>query len=223
MKRWFGCWIITVACLLLTAPGAVAAPRLLLDAGHGGEDGGAVSKSGVVESSVNLSIVRRLRELWLFCGVEPELTREGEEAVYSEGAQTLREKKVSDIKNRVAQINNGTDGYFISIHQNSLPSNPKVHGAQVFYNQPSGAEVLAQAVQQTLNTVVNEKAKSASAIDSGIYLMAHARLPGILVECGFLSNPAETELLQQEGHQRKLALCIFAGTQEFIYNEELSL
>ena len=220
MKRWCKCWIPAVVCLLLTVNRAGAAPRLILDAGHGGEDGGAVSKSGVAESSINLAIVYRLRELWLFCGTEPELTRKGEGAVYSEDAVTLREKKVSDIKNRVAQINNGADGYFISIHQNSLPSDPKVRGAQVFYNQPSGAEIMAQAVQRYLNTVVNGKAKDARAIDSSIYLTAHARLPGILVECGFLSNQEETELLQQTEHQQKLALCIFAGVQEFIYGEE---
>lgn len=220
MKRWFKHAILTVICFLFAIEYTAAAPRLILDAGHGGEDGGAVSQSGVAESSINLAIVRHLRELWLFCGMDPELTRKGEEAVYSEGAQTLREKKVPDIKNRVAQINNGADGYFISIHQNSLPSDPGVHGAQVFYNPPADAAVLAQSVQQNLNVILNENAKAVRAIDSGIYLTAHARLPGILVECGFLSNREETVRLQQPEYQQKLAICIFSGVQEFLYSEE---
>ena len=115
---------------------------IVLDAGHGGEDGGAVSRDGVAESSVNLAITRKLRDVFLFLGRDTVLTREGEEAIYSPDCVTLREKKVSDLKNRVALINQQSGAVLISIHQNSMPDHPSVHGAQVFYNavSPGGLE-----------------------------------------------------------------------------------
>ena len=97
---------------------------IVLDAGHGGEDGGAVSRDGVAESSVNLAITRKLRDVFLFLGRDTVLTREGEEAIYSPDCVTLREKKVSDLKNRVALINQQSGAVLISIHQNSMPDHP---------------------------------------------------------------------------------------------------
>ena len=135
------------AVLLLAGAAAVLRPgrpaavnaaagcrTIVLDAGHGGEDGGAVSPDGVVESDLNLAITRRLRDVLLFLGRDTVLTRTGEDAIYSPEAVTLREKKVSDLKNRVALINSKPEAVLISIHQNSMPDHPSVHGAQVFYN-----------------------------------------------------------------------------------------
>ena len=120
---------------------------IVLDAGHGGEDGGAVSRDGVAESSVNLAITRKLRDVFLFLGRDTVLTREGEEAIYSPDCVTLREKKVSDLKNRVALINQQSGAVLISIHQNSMPDHPSVHGAQVFYNAVSPGGELGMTVQ----------------------------------------------------------------------------
>ena len=177
---------------------------IVLDAGHGGEDGGAVSPDGVVESDLNLAITRRLRDVLLFLGRDTVLTRTGGDAIYSPEAVTLREKKVSDLKNRVDLINSQPEAVLISIHQNSMPDHPSVHGAQVFYN--------GETVQAALNGAVNAgNGKNAKAIDSTIYLMKNVQCPAILVECGFLSNRTETGQLLTGGYQLKLAVCIAAG------------
>ncbi|MGM9619643.1 MAG: N-acetylmuramoyl-L-alanine amidase [Oscillospiraceae bacterium] len=185
---------------------------VIIDPGHGGEDGGAVAADGTVESGVNLAIALQLRELFRFCGEEPLMTRETDISIYSDGAETLRQKKVSDLKNRVALVNAEPGAVLISIHQNSLSVAPSVHGAQVFYNPVSGAASYAASVQEMLNTVVNsERPKAEKAIDSTIYLMQHVENPAILVECGFLSNAEETAALKTETHQMRLALAILCG------------
>lgn len=196
----------------ISSPGTV----IVLDAGHGGEDGGAVSPDGVPESGINLQIVRKAEGLLVFLGRSVRLTRTGEEAIYSPEAQTLREKKVSDLKNRVALINQQSGAVLISIHQNSMPDHPSVHGAQVFYNAVSPGGELGMTVQGALNGAVNAgNEKNARAIDSTIYLMKNVRCPAILIECGFLSNPAETRLLLTDEYQVKLAACIAAGLLQY--------
>lgn len=189
---------------------------IVLDSGHGGEDGGAVSPEGVAESGLNLAIVYRLRDVFLFLGRETLLTRSTEEAIYAPEAQTLREKKRSDLENRVALVNAQPQPVLISIHQNSLPSHPSVRGAQVFCNAVEPAAALSQAVQAALNRSVNpDNEKVAKAIDSSIYLMKNVHCPAILVECGFLSNAADTQLLMTQQHQLKLALSIAAGFLQY--------
>lgn len=185
----------------------------VIDAGHGGEDGGAVSPDGVVESTLNLAIAERTRSLLSFLGVSTAMTRKGPEAIYSDGAVTLREKKRSDLENRVELVNSHAPGVLVSIHQNSLPSAPSVRGAQVFFNGAAKADALAEQVQQTLNESVNaaNHVKDAKRIAPSIYLMEQIQCPGILIECGFLSNAADTENLQNSAYQTKLALAAAAG------------
>ena len=171
--------------LLLTArPGAAAvsgsaSPQraVILDAGHGGADGGAVSDSGVAESGLNLAITLRLADVLTFCA------------------------------------------RLISIHQNSLPGHPGVSGAQVFHNGQDGAEALALCIQNDLNMAVNTREKAAKRIDDSIYIMKHADCPAVLVECGFLSNPEETVLLQQPDYQLHMAAAIAAGFCQYCTNE----
>ena len=184
-----------------------------MDAGHGGEDGGAVAADGTVESSINLAVALKVEELLFLTGQETEMTRREDISVYSQGAETLREKKVSDLHNRVELVNGmGEGAVLLSIHQNSLPQAKSVRGAQVFYNENAGAEPLAAAIQQAMNQAVNAGGeKSHKAIDGSVYLMAHIDCPGVLVECGFLSNAGEAALLKTEDYQRKLALSITAG------------
>lgn len=204
------------------APAAPAVSRTtpVLDAGHGGEDGGAVSDSGVAESGINLQITRRLYEILRFLGHPSVMTRSGDEAIYDDTAVTLREKKVSDLKNRTALANGTPDGLLISIHQNCLPGHPGVRGAQVFYNAVQPSQRLAETVQQALNSTVNGgKDKAAKPIGDGVYLMSHTICPAILVECGFLSNPEETVLLQQPAYQVKLAAVIAAAYCQYYTNE----
>lgn len=184
----------------------------VVDPGHGGEDGGAVAGDGTVESGLNLGIALRLHDLLRFCGESTVMTRREDVSIYSGGASTLHEKKVSDLKNRVALVNSLDRAVLISIHQNKLPESPGVHGAQVFYNTVDGAEDLALQIQSELNSAVNgESRKQCKQIPKTIYLMKNVTAPAVLIECGFLSNTAETALLRQEGYQRKLAVSIAAG------------
>lgn len=198
---------------------AVSQTTPVLDAGHGGEDGGAVSDSGVAESGINLQITRRLYEILRLLGHPSVMTRTGDDAVYDDTAVTLREKKASDLKNRTALANGTPGALLISIHQNCLPGHPGVRGAQVFYNAVEPSRQLAEVVQQALNGTVNESAKTAKPIGDGVYLMSHTTCPAILVECGFLSNPEETVLLQQSSYQVKMAAVIAAAYCQYYTNE----
>ena len=195
---------------------AQAQPVVVLDAGHGGADGGAVSDSGVTESGINLAIAQRLQDFFALMGRETILTRTSAASLADPDSTTLRQEKVSDTKNRVALINSVSGGSLISIHQNTLPGHPSVHGAQVFYGKTATSDVRAQSVQEALNSAVNQENKKASKpIGSDIYIMAHVSCPAILVECGFLSNSSETKLLLDPVYQTKLAVAIGCGYLQY--------
>ena len=184
----------------------------VIDPGHGGEDGGAVAADGTVESGVNLEIALRLREILRFCGQECVMTREEDVSIHSPGCETLRQKKASDLKNRAALVNGQAGAILVSIHQNCLPSAPNVHGAQAFYNREEGADALASSVQEALNRAANpKKGKTSVRISDSIYLMKNVTAPAVLIECGFLSNPQETEQLKTADYQRTLAAAMAAG------------
>lgn len=185
---------------------------LVIDPGHGGEDGGAQAADGTVESEINLAVSRRIGELAELIGVETVLTREGDEMLGS--GETVRQRKVSDLKNRAELASGVPGGVLISIHQNSLPEDKGVHGAQVFYNHVEGSAELAQAIQDALNAAVNDKPKETKSAGSGIYLLQNARCRSVLVECGFMSNSGEAEKLKSDGYQTRLAVTIFASAME---------
>lgn len=192
---------------------------VVVDAGHGGADGGAVSDSGVAESGLNLAIAQRLGGVLAFCGHTVTLTRAGESALCDDSSATLRQQKVSDTQNRVALVNGYPDARLISIHQNTLPGHPGVRGAQSFHNGQGSAEAMAQHIQAALNGAVNDREKDARRIDDSIYLMKHAACPAVLVECGFLSSPEETARLQTAEYQLQLAAVIAAGFGQYCTNE----
>ena len=149
-------------------------------------------------------------------------------SIHDPEAKTIREKKISDLKNRVEAVNATQGAVLVSIHQNILPFSPEVRGAQVFYGRIPGSETLGEAVQLTLNRSVNgAHEKKDRPIDASIYLMKHVDCPAILVECGFLSNPEEALLLEEDSHQKLLAAAIASGllpeqgiTEEVAENEE---
>lgn len=218
----FFCFVAALAAVLwhgsaayTSAFGAAAigeGPTVVVDAGHGGEDGGAVAADGTVESGLNLAIALRVRDLLAFAGVNTVMTRTEDAAIYDDSASTLREKKVSDLKNRAELVNATENAVLLSIHQNSLPSSPVTHGAQAFFNGAEGAAPLATSVQEALNQAVNtEKAKNPAAIGSSVYLMKNITAPGVLVECGFLTNEREAAQLKSEAYQLRLAAAITAG------------
>ena len=183
---------------------------VILDAGHGGEDGGAVSLTGVPESQINLEIVLKLRDILALCGTDPQLLREEDLSLHDESASTLREKKRSDLQNRVAAVEAAEGAALISIHQNTYTS-ARYHGAQVFFAPTQGSQALAEAFQTALRERLQpDNERAAKEIPDSVYLMNHITCPAILVECGFLTNPQEEALLRDEGYQRKLA-AVLAG------------
>lgn len=189
-----------------------SAQTVVIDPGHGGQDGGAVAGDGTKESRINLAISLQLEQLLRFAGVRTELTRQEDVMVCDPGLATMRQRKVSDLHNRASFVNGIPNAVLLSIHQNSLPSSPSTRGAQVFWNRQEGAEELASSIQESLNGAVNAgHEKKAAQVPSSVYLMKEITAPGVLVECGFLSNAAETEQLKDPAYQTKLAAAIAAG------------
>ena len=198
-----------------TANAAPASPQkgivLVIDAGHGGADGGAVSPSGVKESEINLDIALKLDELMAFFGVRTVMTRETEKIEYSDTAGTIRQKKTEDQKNRVSLIENTKNSVLISIHQNKYPKSGPF-GAQVLFSENFPGEALADIMQKTLVEALNrDNYRSASKIPDDVYLMKKVTCPAILIECGFLSNPHEEVLLNTIAYRLKVAAAIAAG------------
>lgn len=190
---------------------AVRDATVVIDPGHGGEDGGAVAADGTVESGVNLDVARRLDVILRFWGCETELLRAEDISLHSLDAATIRQKKVSDIHNRVAAINALANPRVISIHQNFFPQT-QYHGAQVFYaNGPLGQPWAALTQQNLKNCLDPENDRQEKPISHDVYLMNHITCPAILVECGFLSNPGELERLKSPEYQTALAAVIAAS------------
>jgi N-acetylmuramoyl-L-alanine amidase len=206
---------------------ADAAPEdytVVIDAGHGGEDGGAVSVTGVKESALNLDIAEKLDLILAFYGVRTVMTRTSEDLDYSENSDTIRKKKTEDQKRRLALIQATENALLISIHQNNYPSGGPF-GAQAFFAPTNGSEALAGVLQQLLVNALNPKNKrTAVRIPSNILLMNNVSCPAVLVECGFLSNPSEEKLLRTEEYRMKLAAVIAAGyltaKDSLIYNPD---
>ena len=189
-------------------PARFSGAVVVIDAGHGGEDGGAVSVSGVAESQLTLAVAQRLDALLGLYGVETVMLREEDISLHDESAQTLREKKVSDLHNRVEIIESIENATLISIHQNTYPGADS-HGAQVFYANGELSLPLAQVTQQTLRAVLDpENDRQPALIPDSVYLMNHITCRAILVECGFLSNPQEDALLQTPAYQCKVAAAL---------------
>ena len=187
---------------------------IVIDAGHGGEDGGATSCTGKLESAFNLEIALRLRDLFHLLGYETKMIRTGDISVYTKG-ETIAQKKVSDLKERARIINETDNGILVSIHQNQF-SDSRYYGAQVFYAGTEGSDRLAKSMQdmfvQTLNPGSTRKSKRAE----GIYLMEHIECTGVLVECGFLSNPEEEARLRQPEYQKMLCCVVSTSVCEYL-------
>lgn len=184
---------------------------LVLDAGHGGEDGGAVSLTGAPESRINLAIVLKLRDVLGLYGVDPILLRETDISLHDGDAGTLREKKRSDLKNRVAAIEEVEGGTLLSIHQNTYPGS-RYHGAHVFYAPTEGSQALAEHFQNSIKTALQpDNQRAVKKIPDSVYILNHITCPAVLVECGFLTNPEEEALLRDEDYQRKLAAVVAAA------------
>lgn len=182
-----------------------AEPILVIDPGHGGEDGGAVAPNGTTESRINLEIAQRVDALCGLLGVKSILLREEDVSLADESTSTLREKKRSDLKNRAALVNQFTNVRLLSIHQNFFEST-KPHGAQVFYRSEEDSLAWAEALQQSLREHLDpENTRTAVIVPDFVYLMRHVSCSAVLVECGFLSNPGEEAKLESPEYQKKLS------------------
>ena len=179
----------------------------IIDAGHGGFDGGAISYNGTVESHLNLEISKKLNIFMRYIGQTTKMIRIDDNALNDTGS-TIREKKLSDLKNRVKIVNSIEDAILISIHQNMF-ADSRYSGAQVFFGREEGSLELAEGIQANLkkylNPSNNRQIKPAS---DSIYLVKSANCPTILVECGFLSNFNEEQTLKEPEYQKKLAMII---------------
>ncbi|MCL2531491.1 MAG: N-acetylmuramoyl-L-alanine amidase [Oscillospiraceae bacterium] len=187
-------------------------PVIVLDAGHGGEDGGAVGIGGVVEKDLNLAVAMQLAPFLRALGYDVQLTR-CEDCDLSEPAATLRARKRSDIQARHAMLENLRDGdLFLSIHMNQY-AHPSARGTQVFYspNHPQ-SQVTAEQIQRTVVTLLQpENHRQIKPAGSSIYLLHNATRPAVMVECGFISNPGEAARLQEPDYQRQLAFAVAVG------------
>lgn len=183
----------------------------VIDAGHGGEDGGTVSCTGVHESRINLEIAKKLDSLLRLLGCETVMTRQTDQALSTQG-ETIAARKLSDLKNRVSLVNKVDNGILVSIHQNQF-SQPQYAGPQVFWGKDGQAlgNFLQTALNEGLRPEHGRKAKKAGKI----YLMEHVHTPAVLVECGFLSNPREESLLRSKSYQQKVSVVLAAALAQY--------
>lgn len=191
-------------------------PTLIIDPGHGGEDGGAVAKDGSKESEINLAVALKLEALSGLFGLPSVMTRTSEELDYPESATTIRAKKVADQKARIELINSTANAVMISIHQNIYPS-AAPSGAQALYAATEGSMELAELMQDNFAAyLAADNKRTASKISGDIFLMKKAECTAVLVECGFISNPNELTLLKDAEYQKKLASIILSSYTQFI-------
>lgn len=181
---------------------------VVVDAGHGEPDGGAVGVNGTIEKDINLEISLKLQEVLEKRGVRVIMTRKDDNSICDSSAKTLHEKKVSDMHNRLEIINTSGADLFLSIHMNSF-SDPKSGGLHVFYsrNHPE-AEETAVLIQESIAELTGAKTHTVKAASDTLFLMKNPIPPAILVECGFISNPEEEKLLNDDDYQSKIAFSI---------------
>lgn len=188
---------------------------VVIDAGHGGVDGGATSCTGVLESQLNLEIAKILNDLMHFLGIETRMIRETDCSIYTQG-ETIAQKKISDLRERVQIVNSIDNCLLISIHQNYF-SDSKYSGAQVFYPSTAGSRELSLKLQENLKRTLNPNSKRAIKKADGIYLMQHIKCQGVLLECGFISNQEEEYLLRTKTYQQKLSSVIASTVSEWLW------
>ena len=189
---------------------------IIIDAGHGGVDGGATSCVGILESTYNLQIALRLNDLFHLLGYDTKMIRTTDVSVYTKG-ETIAQKKVSDLKERVRIVNETPNGLLVSIHQNNF-SDSRYSGAQVFYSPGEESQALAKQMQADFVSYLNPGSNRQCKKSEGIYLMEHIERPGILIECGFLSNPEEESKLRSEIYQKKICCVIAASLSQYLSN-----
>lgn len=188
---------------------------IVLDAGHGKPDEGAQSSTGTTEAETNLKIALKVQSLLEQSGATVILTRSDEEAIYDIDSKTLKQKKISDIHNRVKIGNESSADIFVSIHLNKIPQD-QYWGWQCFYKDGNEQSVkLAKSLQENLNESIQKENKRVAMKLENVYIMKHVEIPISIVECGFLSNKEEEKLLLEDNYQNKLAWGIYNGIIDY--------
>lgn len=196
----------------------VSGKTIVVDAGHGKPDEGAQSSSGTTEAETNLKIALKLQNLLEQSGATVILTRSDENAIYDLDSKTLKQKKISDIRNRVKIGNESSADIFVSVHLNKIPQQ-QYDGWQTFYKEGNKeGQKLAVLIQENLNDAIQRENNRVAKTIENIYIIKHVDIPTTIVECGFLSNPEEEKLLLEDEHQDKLAWGIYNGIIDYFYN-----
>lgn len=191
---------------------------VIIDAGHGGIDGGAVAKDGTLEKDINLALSKKLETAMKLMGYNVVMTRTKDELIFDAGTcNTIRQKKVSDIHNRTNLINSTPDSIVVSIHQNKF-SSAKYSGTQVFYSPNNeDSEPLAQSIQLAVRELLQpENKREIKKTGTNIYMLYYAKVPAVMVECGFLSNIEECNKLKSYDYQKQMMFCIMCGILNYI-------
>ena len=189
---------------------------VIIDAGHGGFDGGAVAPDGTLEKDLNLSVALKLDSVLKIMGYDTVLVRDTDVST-ADDKGTERSQKVSDIKARLRLTEKYKDALFVSIHMNKYTS-PQPHGAQVFYSQVDGSKELAECIQRSITAgVQTDNKRVVKKTTKDIYLLYHAVIPSVIAECGFISNPDDLLKLKSNEYQLKMAAAIAAGINDYYF------
>lgn len=198
----------------------VCEKTIIIDAGHGGIDGGAVAKDGTREKDINLSVAKYLESYLTQSGAKVTMIRTKDVSIHSKDAETVNEKKKSDLLNRKEKVNSSGADLFISIHQNYFTES-KYKGAQTFYDPKSPqSKTAALIIQNSLkDNTDNSNLRLPMQIEASKLLFKDLKIPAVLVECGFLSNPEEARVLSTKEYQQKLAFSIYLGIIQYFDKE----
>lgn len=190
---------------------------VVIDAGHGEPDGGAVGISGVLEKDINLKIAQKLQKLFEQTGTYVVLTRSDDNNIAPSQDRKIRDIKRGDLKARKYYRDNSGADLFLSIHMNKFPEE-KYKGAQVFYSKnPEQSKALGEAIQTSLKENLDPtNERVAKCADNSIYILKDSKTPSVIVECGFLSNKEEEKLLKDDKYQDKVALAIYLGVSNYL-------
>ena len=211
----------------VSAEEGIGRPLIVIDPGHGGMDGGASSPEGVQEKDINLSIAQKLAEEARAWGAEVLLTRESDVGLYTDDGKSIRQKKREDLLARKKIIEESGAALAISIHLNSFPQDASVYGAQVFYPWEEAARTdvrsgehssrdFAESVQKSLENNISDGRERKAMAKNDILIFDNVKAKIILIECGFLSNPKESQLLQTPEYQQQLSNAIWEGVNEIL-------
>ena len=191
-------------------------PTIVVDAGHGGIDPGAVGADGTLEKGINLSISQKIESMLKSFGFHVIMTRTEDSLICDDGLSTVKEKKRSDITKRLAISENSQNSLLLSIHQNNF-GQTQYYGTQVFYSpNNSESKKIAEVIQSGVITMLQkENTRQVKPVGSEIYLLYHSQKPAVMVECGFMSNTSELARLKMDEYQNKMAFSIVCSIVEY--------